>query len=198
MRKLKNVLGLLLIVLFLPLLIINIVLIVKDYINPNEVPDFLGYKPFIVLSGSMEPTIKVGDVVVVKKYDDYSNLKQGDVVAFKEEKSVVTHRIVAINDEDGQRHYTTKGDSNNIDDNFSVTPDKIEGKYVLRIGKLGNLAMYIQTPVGGALFISIPFIIFILYDIVKKTRSRNEQMEKEAELRKEIEKLKEENSEMKK
>ncbi len=63
---------------------------------PDKIPDIFGYKPMIVLSGSMETSIHTGDLVFVKMVDP-KILKENDVIAFRnEENTVTTHRIVEI------------------------------------------------------------------------------------------------------
>ena len=91
LQKIVGAVGIALCVVFVPLLLINVTLIVKSYTSPDKVPDFFGYKPFIVLSGSMEPSIMTGDMVFVKETDPDS-LKVGDVIAYKSGSAVVTHR----------------------------------------------------------------------------------------------------------
>jgi len=83
LQKIVGAVGIALCVVFVPLLLINVTLIVKSYTSPDKVPDFLGYKPFIVLSGSMEPSIMTGDMVFVKETDPDS-LKVGDVIEVRE------------------------------------------------------------------------------------------------------------------
>lgn len=56
-------------IIILPILIVNLVLIVKTKMYPNKIADFLGYRPFIVLSGSMETKINIGDLIIVKEID---------------------------------------------------------------------------------------------------------------------------------
>ena len=91
-------------------------------------PILFGYKPLVVLTGSMEPTYKVGSVVYYKKVPE-TELKVGDVISFKYERvDYITHRIHAI--ENG--HYTTKGDANNTPDSKQITYQDIHGK----VGKI--------------------------------------------------------------
>ena len=68
-------------IIILPILIVNLVLIVKTKMYPNKIADFLGYRPFIVLSGSMETKINIGDLIIVKEVDS-KNIKKGDIIAF--------------------------------------------------------------------------------------------------------------------
>ena len=186
-----NILGTIIIIIFLPILIINLILIIKSYINPNVAPNVFGYKPFIVLSGSMEPTIMTGDIAIIKSCE-IDELKVGDIVAFKSGTSVITHRIVEIKEKDGQKEFITKGDNNNTEDRYPVEASKIEGIYINRIAKLGNVAMFLQTTTGAIIFISIPFILFILTDINQKKKERKMQTEKQKRLEQEIKELKKE------
>ena len=83
-----------------------------------------------VVTGSMEPSLQVGDYIIVEK-TDISALKEGDIISFYSQQSdiegmLVTHRIVSIND-DGS--FVTKGDANPVSDSITVSPDKIVGKY---------------------------------------------------------------------
>ena len=107
LQKIVGAVGIALCVVFVPLLLINVTLIVKSYTSPDKVPDFFGYKPFIVLSGSMEPSIMTGDMVFVKETDPDS-LKVGDVIAYKSGSAVVTHRIVEVKSENGETRYVTQ------------------------------------------------------------------------------------------
>lgn len=194
-NRVMQVIGVLLCVVLIPMLVINLTLIVKSFTNPEQVPDFLGYKPFIVLSGSMEPVFYPGDLALVREVPA-DNLAEGDIIAFREENAVITHRIMAITSEEGERQYITKGDNNNTEDQITVTDEKIEGIYLLKISGLGNTAMFMQTPIGMVVFIALPLILFILYDIFRRRhyekRERNRTRELEEELARMQQKLKEE------
>ena len=186
-----NILGIIIIIVFMPVLIINLTLIIKSQINPDEAPDFLGYKPFIVLSGSMEPTIMTGDIAIIKKCN-VNELKTGDVIAFKNGTSVITHRIIEISEVNGEKQLITKGDNNNTEDRYPVDFSKVEGIYVTRIPKLGNFAMFLQTTIGAIIFICIPFVLYIALDMVQRKKISKLQAEKQHRLEKEIQELKKE------
>ena len=186
-RKISTMIAVLVCVILIPILIVNLTIIIKSFTNPNKVPGFLGYKPLIVLSGSMEPTIFPGDIVLVREVSA-DNLKEGDIVSYLRGRSVITHRIMEINEADGSRKFYTKGDNNNADDGIAVTAEMLEGKYLLRIPRLGNAAMFMQKPAGIILFVALPLILFILYDIFrrrhydKKELAMNKKLEEELEL----------------
>jgi signal peptidase len=191
-KRTKNkvsILGIILLIIFLPIFIINATLIVKSYIHKNEVPDFFGYKPFIVLSGSMEKKIMTNDLIVVKEYDK-STTKVGDIISFKIDNTVITHRIYDIKEIDGVKYYVTKGDNNNIEDREFITDDNIEGIYLFRIPRLGAIAMFMQTTLGAVVCISVPFLLFIIYDIVRHKKQIKLKEEKNRQLEEELRKLK--------
>ena len=76
-----------------PILLMNITITVKSYLNPDKVPDFFGIKPFVVLTWSMEPLILGGDLVITKTVDP-ATLKVDDIISYKEGDTVITHRII--------------------------------------------------------------------------------------------------------
>lgn len=188
MKRIKIIIISILLILILPIFIINSVIIINSYIKPDKIPSFFGWKPFIVLSGSMETQINTGDLVIVKETDN-NNLKEGDIVAFKTENVVITHRIVEKTEDEGKIQYKTKGDNNNTIDNGYITPEQIEGIYQFKISKLGNVAMFIQTPLGMITCLSIPIILMILVQM-------SESKEKQKHMEEEIEKLKNKNKEL--
>lgn len=195
MKTLKKVLTIIVMIILCGILFASGVILVNSYIKPNEVPSFFGWKPFIVLSGSMETQIMTGDIAVVKEIDT-NNLKENDIIAFKDnEDIVITHRIVEIiREDDGKVKYKTKGDNNNIEDDGYVYPEQVEGIYKFRVGKLGNLALFIQTPVGMVVCISIPLIMLLLIQWVNSAKEKKYKSSREQE----IEDLKKQNEELRK
>lgn len=198
MGKLKKVVSIIILIILIPILFVNGVILVNSFIHPDEIPSFFGWKPFIVLSGSMETEIDAGDVAVVKETDTAS-LKKGDIIAFKSGEIVITHRIYDIIQEEGETRYITKGDNNNAEDNGYVLPEQIEGVYQFKISRLGNIEMFIQTPIGMIVYLSIPFIILVLVQIVDSKRNQKyieEKGNKQKIMEEEIERLKKENEEL--
>ena len=116
---------------------------------------FFGIKSFIVLSGSMEPTINVGDLIFVK---DTKNIKEQDIISFQVENAVITHRVIEITK---NNTYITKGDANNIEDTEEIAKDKIQGKYFFKIGKIGNIILFFKTNYGMLILIML-FLLYLL------------------------------------
>ena len=182
MRIFKKILKVLGICLLVIILAINISIILQAKSNPDKVPSIFGYKPFIVLSGSMESEIQVGDLVLVKEVD-VSSLKEQDIIAFRDkEGTVTTHRIIkVIDNKDGLNSFITKGDANNVEDG-EVNGSQVEGLYQKRFPKLGNAVMFIQKPVGFAVVVLSIFIVCLLVFMFQNRKINKEiQFENEEE-----------------
>ena len=196
----KKLISIIIIVILLPILFVNSVIILNSIIHPGEIPSFFGWKPFIVLSGSMESEIFPGDLAIVKDVGT-EGLKINDVIAFRSEDIVVTHRIVEIKNENGTLKYKTKGDNNNSQDVGYVLPEQVEGLYKFKISKLGNLAMFIQTPTGIISCLSIPLLLLVLLhmkEIKEDKKYINEKANQQKKMEEEIEELKKKNEELQK
>ena len=126
---------------------ISVKLLHKDYSN------IFGYTYFEIVSGSMSPTIEKGDMILVKLDTEY---KVGDIISFKDNDSIITHRIIEIND----NNYVTKGDANNSPDN-PITKDKILGKTVKIVSRAFILVKVFTTP--KVLFMCIFTIIIMCW-----------------------------------
>lgn len=188
--QLPTVVGTILCILLVPIILMNIVLITRTYLNPEELPGIFGVKPAIVLSGSMEPAIHTGDLIFIHETEP-SVLRKGDVICYLTSGKAVTHRIMDITaGEDGLPRYVTQGDANNTADRLAVTAGQIEGIWKGgRIGGLGNVILFIQTPVGMILFIFCPLLLFILWDIGHRRRLDKEEAARTARLEAELEEL---------
>lgn len=151
-------LGVLLSLIIIFLIIFNITLMVKSIINPNKLPDFLGLKSFVIVSESMEPTINPGDAIFIKEVPQ-NELKENDIISFKDGNIINTHRIVKINNDNGNITYTTKGDNNKNEDRLAVPFDKIEGKYEFKLSKVGILVEIIKSKVTLVILLIILMLI---------------------------------------
>lgn len=133
--------------------------------NKSTFPDVFGYAPIIVISGSMEPTIKVNDIVIVKK-THYSELNPGDIIVYfdKLRNMTIIHRLIEI--KNGKA--VTKGDANFAADiPFSVT--QIYGKQVLIIPYLGQVIEYLKTHIFIT-YLCIAVLIAYIFFLVTKTK----------------------------
>jgi len=140
MKTFLKILKTIALTIIIGIIILLLIIKVKSLLNPGEVPSLFGYKAFIVLSGSMEDEINIGDIIISKEVPE-NELGINDIISFKSGKSITTHRIVLINDIDGTSWYTTKGDANNTNDMNPVEYSNIEGKLVYVIPKIGKLLL---------------------------------------------------------
>lgn len=166
MKILFNALKITVISILSIILVLNIYIMVQANLSPNKVPSVFGYKPFVVLSGSMESKISVGDLVFVKSID-VNELNINDIIAFRDNDNLITtHRIVDEVEINNQRCFKTKGDSNNTEDVGTFCKGQIEGKYEGKISKAGNIIMFIQKPLGFiVMMLSILIVCMFIYFI---------------------------------
>lgn len=172
------------------ILIGNVTFIIKGALNPDTPPTVFGVVPLVALSGSMEGDLDdsfgSGSLVVMKKARD---IEVGDVIAFRDpsakELVIVSHRVVEITEEEGKTRYITQGDANNTPDMGTIGEEDLIGEYVFHVEKLGSFALFLREPIGMLLFIGVPVLAFVLYDIIrhkmneKKKASQNEEMQAE-------------------
>lgn len=171
-------------VIVLPFLIFNLTLIIKSKLYPDKIADFMGYKPFIVMSGSMETTINIGDLVIVKKVNS-SSIHAGDIIAFKNGNIVISHRVKEVINDSGIYKFKTKGDNNNVADDFIVSSDAIEGIFVNKIPGLGSILLFLGKPIGLLMVILVIIIVSTALYFVKFGYST-----KDAELMREFQEFK--------
>ena len=158
---------------FMLLLSYNIYNFVCVNIFKQDITTIGGYGLLEVVSGSMEPTIQVGDLIVINTKDkDY---KVGDIVTFYDiDGSFVTHRIVFL-DGDQMR---TKGDNNNSEDELTNTSE-IVGKYKFKIGGGGRLLTVLKSPLTMSMIFVIGLLVCFLISMDKEERKIPEGQKKE-------------------
>jgi signal peptidase len=173
MPKLKKIARSVLLI-FVSLIVgVNIYLWNARSLMGNALPMPFGYGTAVVLTGSMEPTIMVDDLIFVREQDSYA---LDDIVVYQSGTVPVVHRIVEISDES----VTTRGDANNVDDE-SIPVEAIKGEVVAAIPWLGYGVWALKSPV--AVIVMLAAAVFLI-----EASFRTGKAEKEAEK----EKLKEE------
>lgn len=176
--KPKTVLRTLLLVLIALVIGVNLYAINASRIAGNAVPMPFGVGAAVVLSGSMEPALSTGDLLIISETNDYA---VGDVIVFQEGRIAVTHRIINMT----QEHVITQGDANNTPDT-PITREQIKGEVILAIPLVGYLVNAIKSPVGTLLI-----ILLAVWLVEHPYRLEKENDRKRlAEIKAEIEKLK--------
>lgn len=169
-KGLGTAVKIVLIVLIVLLLFYNVIMLFGKFVLKQDKPTFFGIAFSVVTSGSMEPTIKVHDVIVTKSQSSY---EVGDVITFFDSarNEYVTHRIVLKT----QEAYTTKGDANNGQDAFSVPQSAVVGKVVGNLGGVGKVVQFLQSPLGFFCVIAVGAVAYFAVDLISKAkRGRNE------------------------
>ncbi|MDE6285281.1 MAG: signal peptidase I [Bacilli bacterium] len=183
-KKPSNWITILLCLILIPILIMNIYIMYQSKVNEDKVPSVFGYKPFIVLSGSMETEIRKGDLIITKEIDP-TTLKVNDVIAFRDDQNTVTtHRIIEIEDRDGETYFITKGDNNNSQDQKHVELNDVEGIYVARVAGVGNIMNKLSETSTIIIIILIITIIFILGFLISSKKQRELEMKEFKEYKK--------------
>ncbi len=167
MKNVKKVFSIIFWIVLVIVALYSIIIVVQKIFAKDKTPSFFGYKNFIVLTGSMSPELKIGDLVFVKDTDD---IKRNDIISFRVNNSVVTHRVIEVLEEDGVLKYMTKGDANSGVDTEILTTEDIEGKYVFKIPLVGNLVMFLKTP-AGIFSLLLIFGIILFVDSLKSQKN---------------------------
>lgn len=165
-------------VLLIPILVINLYIMIQSKTNPNDIPGVVGYKPFIVLSGSMESKIHKGDLIFVKEIDP-STLKVNDVIAYRDgEDTVTTHRIIDIVENNDVTYFITKGDNNATQDLNLVAYEDVEGIYTGRFPGLGSMMNSLSKPTTIIVLVLVITVAFgIGFTISNKKIKDQERLE---------------------
>ena len=140
--------------------------------SAGKAPSVFGFSVLQVTSGSMEPEIPVGGIVVVRKVKPES-LKVGDVISFYSNDidisgKVNTHRIIEIKQsESGEKIFRTKGDANEYADTAAVFEIDLVGKMILNLGSVGGSVFdVLRNPTIILIFIVLPLIFITLGEAV--------------------------------
>lgn len=149
------------------IILITILAGYKKYVKHENNISILGFRQYVVATGSMEPEYNIGDLIVIRETTK-EEIKIGDVINYISETGIdtITHRVVDIIQKDGQTYYKTKGDNNNSVDPELVNYSQVKGILVFKISKLGTVITKMFTGTG----ITILFAVIILSYIRDKNK----------------------------
>ncbi len=124
-------------------------------VSGNPLPTVFGWGSVVVLSGSMEPELPVGSLLIIHKEDSY---KVGEIITYEDEYgNLVTHRLVSLENDKA----ITKGDANNTEDiPFSIS--KIYGKVKVVMPSVGGIILWLKTPLGICTILLIGGLLIII------------------------------------
>lgn len=177
-KKVLGIIGNVLIWVFVVFAVVVTVLAFAAQANADGIPSIGGKAILTVQTPSMEPTFKVGDIIIGTKLspEQMKDMKVGDIITYAAGdldgdgvRDLNTHRITeVITGEDGEVSYRTKGDGNIAAD---TTP--VSWQYVIckctekdRIPALGSVLNFLQQPTGFLVVVVLPLVLFFVYELV--------------------------------
>ena len=179
-KLIKNIICWTLIV----VLVFTLVVFFMSRIN-GSTPSVFGYSIFRVSSGSMEPELMVGDIILDKTVDNPGDLKVGDVITFKNNDygdMLVTHKVIkAPYEENGKLMLQTKGIANEVEDK-PICVDNVKGIMICKVDYLDTVYNVFLSPWG--LLILIALIVIIFFDeiiTIVKILTNNDKSVKDAD-----------------
>lgn len=144
--------------------------------------EYLPFHP--VSSGSMVPTLNVGDLIVVRGVEPQL-VSEGDIIVFhspRDHDMLIVHRVVGINNQGGKLYFETKGDNNSAKDSWSPYPGVPEthlvGVVIGKVAYLGYVILTLKEPLGMAAIILLTVLVVVyefIVPAVKKSRKKNGQ-----------------------
>lgn len=176
MKILKKIIVTVVSIFLLLLLTYNVYNFISTKVLKNDIAPVFGYAVLEVVSGSMEPTIHVGDMIIIDMND--TTYDKDDIITFYDkEGSFTTHRIISI--EDGE--IITKGDNNDSLDSEPIIESKIVGKYKFKLDGAGKILAAFKSPLTMVMILIIGILVCVLMSTDKDGNPILEEEEKEYE-----------------
>lgn len=151
-----------------------VILCLVVFTKQGEVPSIGGYTVFRITTGSMKPSYDTDTLILVKKTDP-SEIQAGDVISFYSsdpalDGAVNTHRVTKIEQDGTEWKYTTKGDANNVPDQYGTDSGALIGKVVASSLLLGKLARLVSNPLIFIPIILIPLAVILISNMISTVR----------------------------
>lgn len=134
-----------------------------------------GIQPLIVISGSMEPEIRVGSVCLADTGVSFGEIRIGDVIVYRlNDDTLVTHRVIDKTEEGLE----TKGDANDVSDGIAATPENLYGRVVATILYLGYCIMFLKIPAVRITAGAGLSLLYLLTMITEETETKKPREDK--------------------
>jgi signal peptidase len=137
----------------------------------GAIPALRGTRPWVVLSGSMEPEVPVGSLVFVRP-GDVASVGVGDIITFDVPRSAngrggvpTTHRVVGVDRDGSGLAFQTKGDANATEDPWTVPADSVRGRALFAVPYLGFVSVFVRSPFGFVLLVVVPALLLVAGEI---------------------------------
>lgn len=187
-----TVIGSILCVILIPILFLNCALIWQTHRHPGSVPNFGGAVPLIIQTDVLYPEIQSGDLIVCRSTKPEA-LREGDIIAFVSARtaegiSVKLDRVAGVVNQNGVPVISVNVEEGEDGESAvrEVSAEELVGVYRKRIPGLGSFALFMKTTQGLILFVFLPILLLISYDVLRarlnENRSRKETDRLAAEL----------------
>ena len=168
-RIMKIISSAIFVVLVLLIILIVFYIVRVNFLASNDKLGEVKINFYTILTQSMYPTIKAGDVVITYK-EDNNKYNDGDVITFVSEQNggiTITHRVDEVYNVNDSYSYKTKGDNNNAPDNEITSGDNVLGKVVVKIPKVGYIQQFLVNKTVFIVAVVLPCLGIVIYDILK-------------------------------
>lgn len=135
----------------------------------RDYTSIFGYSVFEIASGSMEPVLSVGDLIVVRATDDF---RTNDIVTYTENNDFITHRVINI----ANNYVITKGDANNSVD-YKIKRDRVIGKVVFTIPNGGTIRKILLTPSVMFSIIIALIMISLCFSYIPRRKKKGDNLD---------------------
>lgn len=151
---------------FVAALLFTVMVVATTLTSRGGEASLFGWKPYVVLSDSMQQDFQVGDIVVTREVDDATSLQPGDIISFESIDpgaygEIFTHRIRETTEYEGEPAFITYGSTTGDDDTYPALASRVLGKLEFVIPKAGYALDFFKSPAGYMALVLIPFSILI-------------------------------------
>lgn len=168
MKTVLKVTSVLIIIIAVLMSVVTTAYVIKIKISPDKVPSFAGYKPLVVLTGSMEPYIKPGDMILVRN-TNIDNINVEDIITYSiDENTYITHRVKDKILKNKKVVLKTQGDANNEADNLEIHEEMLIGKVRFIMPKAGYAIQFVKSFKGFVLLVMLPVFILLAEQLLEK------------------------------
>ena len=158
------------------LIVLSLFVLLTVVMTPSgQVPQVMGFSILQVLTGSMEPVIPEGSMLLIQKTDPAA-LQPGDIISFFSpdpslDGALNTHRIQQVDRSGDRLQFITKGDANLLEDQYPVDAQRVAGKVIFISPGFGRLVRLISNPLVFGLAILLPLVSMLIANLVRALRS---------------------------
>lgn len=175
MRKITNSIFNLIVIFIIVVSSLYLISAMNTISDPTHIPSILGFTPLTVISGSMSPGIETGDMVVIIRNN--SSIKPGDIITYRLDDILVTHRVKEVSMDDAKEVFVTQGDANSVSDYKTVNQSQIVGKYLFRIPFGGYIKVCLRGMPGILILLGLVLVASML-EVLKFTQNKLKEIEK--------------------